>query len=1564
MSHAGRSCMAMGGAAAACARRRESPHARLWSAVAFLVAALDAVMVRHAAGMARSEVVSVHPVPGVLEAVDTAALLQPPDLPGLRSATVPNNRRNAAFADPADVVTPRVSLRTNDGVSFGGSVAASGDLLVLGWGDRVLLSPDAHLGGYFYLHWENMFGSSPDNAGAVVAVFASPDMGCYQFHHSIGCTLLNRNESYTGVPLAVNEPDSIWVSVPELSTQYFPANNGSEQTAAPGQWCEGQASGECFGIAVEMSNRDNARTLAVSAEAPDGSRYVQVLDLIYNSTVARVEWRCLSGCDTTPPSGRLPGDSADAPSLPAWPLSSIWSRHESFGDAIGLDGFVMAVGVPHALSGQGLVDIWTATGSVGILSIGALEEGSATQADENLKLSHWTRAGDVSHAGSVGFGSVLAMREGLLAVTAPGGVHADGNVSLASVHVFKIETSGRAHRLCGFWREATSGFGATLAVQAGRGARATIVVGAPESNRAYALLVNPDAAQGWERCRMQTIVRPYESLDYGFGFGAALAITNEFLFVGEPLVERFDNNGVRISGLLHILTLCAEGRYCETCYLAGRGQEDSCAACGAGLWSGGGQDSACESCVPERAAVLGSECDFACEAGFFGPDCLICSQAMVASSVAKPANSTWVDGEATCDFVCDPSFRRHNGTCVPCAGDAAAHHGVWQPGTCTWVCQTGFFAMSPDSTEPDCMQCSELQARKGNLSSKPPHSQWLDGLEVCTYGPEMGYRCTAETCEACPALVPHAHWTNHEPRLGQRCDFACDEGYFGHPVFDSRCENCHVYMEEVLPVNQRAYLPARAIWLNGTTCDAGSWRCLDGTYRSPYTGQSPPFCCPLEIPHSVPDQSVSPCGVRCEEGFWWHEEQAACAPCFERPEHAVWTEGNCTFSPVPGYTCAGVVCSPCGAGLPANAAYVQSALACSYACNAGFFGHPTYPGVCELCSVLMEAVVDVADRFALPAHAVWDNAAPTCTHESWVCTEHYTRSSSDYYCCPNAEDPHGVKDLMARPCPVKCNPGYVWSNDEHKCLACASVGQALPPNAARWTQGCEFECAARFFRRSRLCLTCRDWQNMAGNAPPVHASWPVNSSTCDADDWQCDLGFRRDSVLTPSGCCPLDLPEGGVPELGASACDIKCLAGWSWSDAQMTCVGCPQDSMRNEPAGEHGSYRWDDAGSCKYRCEPGYHAYPDAPAHLEECLNCSQYARRLWGAPPQNAIWGRAPAAGGTAADACDENSWTCNMGYVRNDQARLCCLESDLPVDYDSLPGSFVDESCAWRCNAGLFPSKPLQQDLRKPGHCRTCEEYLDYHGIPHCFGAKPPAVCEGKRVSERPEACDAQVSAELRMRGGLEPAALSSGLGDQVRQGLLSSLTRYPAVTLEHITIVSVSRGGGAGGATRAAAPATDAGVLPAIGVRDTRSLAQTIELKVGVEIRGLAPYLVQGAKDEVMQTGKSNVNERLVLAGAALVVSGLVASVSVETASWLCDATHVLNPHTGRCCQSPVPKIDSERVVWADDGCSWTCRYQCRLVGGASGAYLYFYMLRARCVCACVPAHTHLHTHPHQE
>ena len=212
------------------------------------------------------------------------------------------------------------------------------------------------------------------------------------------------------------------------------------------------------------------------------------------------------------------------------------------------------------------------------------------------------------------------------------------------------------------------------------------------------------------------------------------------------------------------------------------------------------------------------------------------------------------------------------------------------------------------------------------------------------------------------------------------------------------------------------------------------------------------------------------------------------------------------------------------------------------------------------------------------------------------------------------------------------------------------------------------------------------------------------------------------------------------------------------------------------------------------------------PQLLSVCPACG-------GAPPQNAIGAGHQRQVGPlptrAARAAGRATWA-----MFNDQARLCCLESDLPVDYESLPGSFVDESCAWRCNAGLFPSKPLQQDLRKPGHCRTCEEYLDYHGIPHCFGAKPPAVCEGKRVSERPEACDAQVSAELRMRGGLEPAALSSGLGDQVRQGLLSSLTRYPAVTLEHITIVSVSRGGGAGGATRAAAPAADAGVLPAMG------------------------------------------------------------------------------------------------------------------------------------------------------
>jgi hypothetical protein len=97
--------------------------------------------------------------------------------PALRSSHV--TTRDAAeaapgtFRTPSDIAVPHITLRTNDGSQFAGSLAAAGDILAFGWGDRVLASPNGKEGGLFYLDTSEMWGSNVENGVRVVDVRAS-----------------------------------------------------------------------------------------------------------------------------------------------------------------------------------------------------------------------------------------------------------------------------------------------------------------------------------------------------------------------------------------------------------------------------------------------------------------------------------------------------------------------------------------------------------------------------------------------------------------------------------------------------------------------------------------------------------------------------------------------------------------------------------------------------------------------------------------------------------------------------------------------------------------------------------------------------------------------------------------------------------------------------------------------------------------------------------------------------------------------------------------------------------------------------------------------------------------------------------------------------------------------------------------------------------------------------------------------------------------------------------------------------------------------------------------------
>eukprot|EP00961_Rhodomonas_salina_P177358 2391647-Rhodomonas_salina.1 len=69
--------------------------------------------------------------------------------------------------------------------------------------------------------------------------------------------------------------------------------------------------------------------------------------------------------------------------------------------------------------------------------------------------------------------------------------------------------------------------------------------------------------------------------------------------------------------------------------------------------SEGGHATVCTSCVPVHSTVV-QQCDYTCNAGYFGQGCLPCSQSELAVTSLLPRNASWVDGQPTCRWVPSP----------------------------------------------------------------------------------------------------------------------------------------------------------------------------------------------------------------------------------------------------------------------------------------------------------------------------------------------------------------------------------------------------------------------------------------------------------------------------------------------------------------------------------------------------------------------------------------------------------------------------------------------------------------------------------------------------------------------------------------------------------------------------------------------------------------------------------------------------------------------------------------------------------------------------------------------
>ena len=78
--------------------------------------------------------------------------------------------------------------------------------------------------------------------------------------------------------------------------------------------------------------------------------------------------------------------------------------------------------------------------------------------------------------------------------------------------------------------------------------------------------------------------------------------------------------------------------------------------CDLGYLKSGAQCDPCQSKPLQSAWILGSQCNYICNFGYFGSNCRLCSELKFASGITSPSNSHWVDGAGTCDWACDSGY--------------------------------------------------------------------------------------------------------------------------------------------------------------------------------------------------------------------------------------------------------------------------------------------------------------------------------------------------------------------------------------------------------------------------------------------------------------------------------------------------------------------------------------------------------------------------------------------------------------------------------------------------------------------------------------------------------------------------------------------------------------------------------------------------------------------------------------------------------------------------------------------------------------------------------------------
>jgi hypothetical protein len=1271
-------------------------------------------------------------------------------------------------SSPLPSAKPDIALKASTGSLLGLSQAASGDVLVLGFGSSALVSSDADLGGYFYEHQAGMAEvSGLDAVGTYPLAVASDEMACFSIPGALDCMVMDqdaRQAQRAWFALSSTQRQSTLQPQAQIWSQAEPRQTLPSRSACP--WKLGTA-GVCVGEAATAWKR----ATAVMATAPDGMRYVRTSYAERNAGDRTYRWVCTSGC----------AEGSGSP----WQKSNMTSSDSTYGRALAMHGDLLAVG-SSGVFGIGRVEVYAAKGTPGPSGYG--------------QQTWWSRVHyfppppaigteDIEYTGEGNFGAALSLSSKWLIIGAP------GNSSVAAlIRVYKVSGTSMSH-FCEVKHPRAavdSQFGSSITQSSHDTYPWTIVlVGAPGENLAYSVLLRDNPPL----CKMHQVFEPPASdNDSTDRFGFSVAMSRQFVFIGTPFYLRWYKDA---SGLLYSSTFCFPGSVLEAAGgspLPNR-QLPYCRMCPRDKTSDGGTASVCKDCVTDSGdriqipakSTLNYGCSYTCNPGFFGTSCVRCSEYAPSISMVKPEYSEWVDDNANCIARCIGGYYQLPGgngnatflngfwyidfECAKCPTTAlftTRQNVQWIVGSCEWQCSATFF----EDSDTYCYKCSELKARNGIMP--PENANFVDGLPVCDWAPNLGYNCTYDAlhnpsrqcrqCQNIPLNAKFASMVGADPLSKEQCNFECKNGFFGHPTYPAVCQTCETLMTQYAKVS----LPANALWdANPSTCTADSWTCASGFTKADRALTSMRYCCPDDIPYSFPLATYQPCGRACNLGYRWNNATASC--------------GVCVFD------------------------------------------------------------------------------TPKQNHE-WL---------------------------------IDC---------DFRCLCSKQPGE---------------KC---YYGRHELgnCYSCDEYHDILGNNPPHNGFWysdpPVINNAlpvCDKMAWGCQTGTTKSLDAIPPGCCPNSLPYSSVVvktgEAFRDTCNYACVDGYKWDGHFKNCTLYRNPELKI--ANSIWNYRsgvWD--------CLAGFVALPPGQVQAQQCMECSVYASREGWRLPQGARWLNASELRG---GQCTSKAFKCTDDkYVANANAGLCCSTANLPVALQSNShrnGEWDSTKCEYRCVTGRFPIKPTDTDY----NCQICSEYLKSHNVPderQCADTDKYKWCEGINWREvTPTSCTASITINFIISGiPLQNFTARSAVAGSAVDVLLTALANLLNVDRSLAVLAYVSE-------------------VKAIGIVGAgRRLLQKVaesRLKVGALLRYINPAIAVEGKNKLVRSAATTVFNALDRAGydASVVMDG-DPLLGPSSEVWVCKVGFTRNHATGRCCASshfrdPVG-IDKSRYFWHDDGCSYSC------------------------------------------